>query len=113
MTTEQRNGIVREIAFSVLALLVSFNLFPETAVDLVGAAVIALALLVWGLFEKPTDGAALGSGIRKVIQAVPPVLVHFAIITPEQSVGLIGVALAIVATWSVKANAVNSKIKNP
>lgn len=111
MTTEQRNGLVREIVFALLAVLVSFNFFPETAVDLVAAAVIALALLIWGIVEKPTDGSSLGSLVRKLIQAVPPVLVQFSILTAEQGVNLTGLGLAVVSVWSFKANAVNSTLK--
>jgi hypothetical protein len=111
MTADQRNGIVRELVFAILAALVSFDLCPGTAVDLVAAAVIAVALLIWGLIEKPTDGASLGSLIRKAVQAIPPVLVHFSVLAPEQGVTVTGVVLAIVGTWSFRANSENSKIK--
>jgi hypothetical protein len=109
MTQEQRNGLIREITFALLAALVSFNLFPESAIDVVGAAVVAVGLLIWGLAEKPTDGAAMGSMVRKAVQAIPPVLVQFAILTTEQGVTLTALAIAIVGAWSFKANKTNSQ----
>lgn len=105
MNTEQRNGIVRELIFALLAVVVSFNLLPETQVDAIGAAVVAVVLLIWGLISKPTDGGAFGSLVRKAIQATPPVLVQFSLIEPSQAVTLTGLGLAVVGTWSIKANA--------
>jgi hypothetical protein len=104
MTSAQFQGLAREILFAIAALLVSFNLFPESNVDIVGAAILALAVLVWGIAVKPTDGAGLGSGIRKVIQSVAPVLVLYSLVSPEQAATISALALSIVGTWSVVAN---------
>lgn len=104
MTNNQFQGLAREIIFAALAALVSFNLFPETNVDLVGAGVIALAVLVWGIAAKPSDGASVGSLVRKLIQTIAPILVVYEAITPEQGGTLTVLAVAFVSTWSLIAN---------
>jgi len=104
MNAAQFQGIAREIIFAIAALLVSFNLFPESNVDIVGAGVLALAVLIWGIAAKPTDGASLGSGIRKLIQSVAPALVLYEVVTPEQAATITALALSIVGTWSMIAN---------
>lgn len=104
MTFEQFQGLTREIIFALLALLVSFNLFPETSVDVVAAAVIGLVVLIWGLGSKNSDRSAIASLVRKALQAIPPVLVQFELLTTEQGATMTALALAVVGAWSFKAN---------
>ena len=105
MNSTQFQGIARELIFAVLALIVSFNVFPESNVDLVGALVLAVAVLIWGIYSKPTDGASLGSLVRKALQAIAPVLVLYSVVTPEQGAQMTAVVLSLVGVWSVKSNA--------
>ena len=105
MKTEQFSGLAREIIFALLALVVSFNFLPSSNVDTIGAAALAVVVLIWGIIVKPQGGAAIGSFIRKAVQAVPPVLVVYEVVTPEQSMTITALLLAIVGTWSFKAKA--------
>lgn len=109
MNQTQFAGLAREVVFAVAAVLVSFNLFPDSNVDTVAAAVIALAVLIWGIKVKPTDGASVGSLVRKAIQSIAPVLTLYEVLTPEQGATLTALALSIVGSWSIMANKQNSK----
>jgi len=111
MNSVQFQGLAREIVFGLAALLVSFNLFPESNVDVVAASVIAIAVLIWGIACKPTDAAGTGSLVRKAIQSVAPVLALYEILTPEQAAQLGALALTVVGSWSMVANKKNAEVE--
>lgn len=104
MKLEQVQGMIREIVFALAALLVSFNLFPESNVDTVAAAVIAVGALAWGISVKDAAAAIGGSLVRKAIQSVAPVLVLYEVLTPTQGATVTALVLTVVSVWSTKAN---------
>lgn len=106
MNKEQVSAIIREFVFASAAVLVSFDIIGESIVDTVGAGVVALAMLVWGILSK-SKMEIVQSLTRKAIQAIAPVLVVTDAITTEQSITISGLALTIVTAWSLQSKKTN------
>jgi len=104
MNSQQFQGLAREIIFAVLAVLVSFDFLPEDATAVIATALVAIAVLLWGIWAKPTDKASTASLVRKAIQTIAPLLLHFGVIGPDQAMNLTALALSIAGIWSIQAN---------
>lgn len=104
MNEEQFSGMIREIIVALAALLVSFNVFPETNTDVLVASAVALAVGIWGIVAKPEGSAAMASFARKALAAIPPVLALYNLVTVDQAASMTAVIFAGTAAWSMKAN---------
>ena len=97
---DQKKGMVRNILVALAALMVSFDLIPESSVDVLIASGLAGSMALWGIITKPHGGAAFGSFLRKGMAAIPPVLVLFDYIDSAQGVSMTAMIFAFVALWS-------------
>jgi hypothetical protein len=87
----------REMIFAVATILVSFNLFPESMLVDVVAGTSGLVVLIWGICNKATDKAALGSFLRKAAVGLSGVAVRLDYITSDQAGGIVTVIVMLAA----------------
>lgn len=98
MNQDQVFSIIRNVVTAIAGFIATYSVGTDQQLANVSALVIALAMLVWGLFDS--SNRPVITLARKAIQALAPVLVTFSVLTPDQGASFTTLALVVVSTWS-------------
>lgn len=112
MTPSKIASGAREILFALATVLVGFNLFPEAFLDDIVAAGVGISVLVWGIANKATDKAALGSFLRKAAVALSGIAVRLEWISNDQAGAIVTLIVTLAAMrFGWVAAAKNDQVK--
>lgn len=100
MNREQIESIVRQVVNSTAALLAIYNVLGNQQLSDISAVVIMVITVIWSWVAN-IDRSNTATFVRRILAAIPPVLVSFNMVTPDKAAAITGIVLAFNSTWEV------------